>query len=718
MLRKIGLLLSAIVLAGSVDLWAADENGPDKRSGFADLIEKPVRAILRPVGEEGLADLVSRPLNEVLGTIDDLGEKTLITPGKTNEYIYNVNKNASVIDREDIDEMNPKDLQQILSYQQGIMINGYFGNAKDSQLDMRGFGETGPMNYVLLIDGRRTNQIDLSGPDLSQIDVKSIERIEILRGANSVLYGDNATGGVINIITRKGRKGDRIEYSQEFGSYQYNKEYFSVEGGHDFLDYFFNYSYQNSDGYRLNNDYEANDIFSSFTAKPADSLNICFSSGYHRDWYGQPGALYAGNIQTDGRRGSRYPDSKAKTEDYYFEVDPRVSGDAWGSQWLVSAPVSYRARRADALSVGFNRYETDHHIKTLDFRPKCEFDSPFFGGQLENKLVFGADCFSSIDRVLNGDITFNKAQLDITKSTFGIYASDNALIAKRFLASCGVRGEWAKYVFSQFQPAGFYDTQELREAAFDAGIGYKYNERSQIYANFARSYRFPATDEFFQSAYESFDWWTGAIMVYPAILNSGLKQQVGNNCEIGVKDNSFGFVDANAAYYFIDNRDEIYFDPLTFQNENYPHVVHHGLELGAGANASDKVRPFCKYTFEKSFFVGGTYASKTLPLVPENKLTVGTNIKPIKPLSLDMAINFAGARYAASDDTNGAPKLKSYTTVDLGINYEIKNLRAFFRINNVLNEAYFSNGTKNWLGNVAFYPAPELNMQGGVSVSF
>ena len=63
---------------------------------------------------------------------------------------------------------------------------------KSASVDIRGFGETAPLNTLVLVDGRRVNEIDLSGVDWTQIPLDQIERIEIVRGAGSVLYGDNA----------------------------------------------------------------------------------------------------------------------------------------------------------------------------------------------------------------------------------------------------------------------------------------------------------------------------------------------------------------------------------------------------------------------------------------------------------------------------------------------------------------------------------------------
>ena len=78
-------------------------------------------------------------------------------------------------------------------------------NGAGTTVDMRGFGVTGPSNTLILLNGRRLNDWDLPGFDLSTIDRKSIERIEITRGnSGAVLYGDGAVGGVINIVTRTG----------------------------------------------------------------------------------------------------------------------------------------------------------------------------------------------------------------------------------------------------------------------------------------------------------------------------------------------------------------------------------------------------------------------------------------------------------------------------------------------------------------------------------
>lgn len=713
-------MLKRIVVAIMIVFFAARSAGADtgerKENSLFEALKKPFYFILKPVRGEKLVDAIIDPLNNVACPLASFGEP-VVTPGRTEEYIYNLNRNVDVITSKDISDMNAKTVQEALAARAAIVTNAFFNNPKDNSLDMRGFGSAANLNYLVMVDGRRINQVDLSGPDLAQVDISTVERIEVVKGPNTVLYGDNATGGVINIITKKGVPDHHARYEQQFGSYRYNRESFSFDGRKTPVDYYFSASWQDSDGYRLNNSYEANDIFTSIALEPAKDVGLNFSSGYHRDWYGQPGALYDGNIQSDGREGSRFPDSKAKTEESYFTVEPRASLEAGHSDISVVVPFTYRLRRANALDVGFNRYETDHHINSLDLRPKCEVASTFADGTLQNKLVLGVDLLDVEDQVLSGDVTFTKSQVDITKRTAALYVSDNMLVNDRLTANCGIRGEWAEYYFDQKMPAYSQSEKSLRDVAFDAGVGYKYNKRSQVYALYARSYRFPTTDEFYQSAYESFDWTSWSVRVFPAML-SDLKQQTANNYEVGVKDNTFENLRLRAAYYFMDTKNEIYYDPVDFTNENYRRTFRHGLETEAEIVLFSRLSGSINYTFQRSTFKGDKYGGYSIPLVPENVLSAGVRIEPIDRLVLELNFNYVGDMVIGNDPKADSSPLEARNTMDLSASYEFMYFRAFIVARNLAGARYFSNATRNFLGNTAFYPAPGRSVEAGVAIRF
>src|SRR3954468_10825144 len=132
---------------------------------------------------------------------------------------------SSIITSADIERSPSATLQDILAREPGIQTRSLFGGVNGAQttVDMRGFGANGASNTLVLINGRRLNDIDMAGVDFSAIPKNSIERIEITRGnSGAVLYGDGAVGGVINIITKDGvglPPSARIQGT--FGSYHY-----------------------------------------------------------------------------------------------------------------------------------------------------------------------------------------------------------------------------------------------------------------------------------------------------------------------------------------------------------------------------------------------------------------------------------------------------------------------------------------------------------------
>ena len=130
-------------------------------------------------------------------------DEVVVTATRFKESYIDKPVNVTVITAEDIRQSAAKTVPDLLSEQAGIAIHDFFGNnAATTTVDLRGFGITGAQNTLILVDGRRVTDIDLSGVQWSAVPLAAIERIEIVRGSGAVLYGDGATAGVINIITK------------------------------------------------------------------------------------------------------------------------------------------------------------------------------------------------------------------------------------------------------------------------------------------------------------------------------------------------------------------------------------------------------------------------------------------------------------------------------------------------------------------------------------
>ncbi|WP_038387915.1 TonB-dependent receptor, partial [Bradyrhizobium elkanii] len=115
-----------------------------------------------------------------------------------------VGASSAVITADDIAHSPVQSLPEILAQVPGVQLQTPYGgpNGAKTSVDLRGFGAFATDNTLFLLNGRRLNDVDKAGFDLTTIPLDSIERIEITRGnSGAVLYGDNAVGGVVNIIT-------------------------------------------------------------------------------------------------------------------------------------------------------------------------------------------------------------------------------------------------------------------------------------------------------------------------------------------------------------------------------------------------------------------------------------------------------------------------------------------------------------------------------------
>ena len=663
------------------------------------------------------ASVIGKTLDKTFSPFDALLtpsqrlDPIVVTPTRYEDPSLNVSKSVTVITREEIQKSQARYIPDILKKEAGILVSDFLGNGKTVRVDMRGFGDSAASNVLVLVDGRRTNQVDLSGADWTQIDVDAIERIEIAHGPQTVMYGDNATGGVINIVTKTGKNAKpSIGVKYEVGSFRYTSLKANIEGSSDFLDYFGMISSTNNNGYRINNHFETVDYSSKLTFKPTDNFKIGFSSGYHKDWYGLPGAVKPVDINAIGREGSINPNDRAKTDDYYFMLTPEATYKLGFLETFFSTDILYRARRTNMSMPTWDVAHSDH-IKNFGVTPKVAFTTNFFG--VENRLLAGADYYGSKVEINDGWLASMDTIL-INKDTLGLYVTDTVSLPFSLILNGGFRSEWAYYKFDQEAQLVGKNEKKPFEHAYDVGLTYKYNDRSSIYATHSRSFRFPVTDEWYQSMYT--DWLTGRIA---GGLNLDLKPQVAYNYEIGIKENSSKYIGFKADYYVMDIKNELYYDAVTYQNSVYPHTIHHGLEVETNFYILDSIRTFANYTYAKAFFVGGSYAGNDIPLVPRNKFSAGLDYTFMDCLNILYVASYVGQRRFINDLQNSMPRLKPYVTHDVKVAYRKYGLEIFGAINNITNEEYSEYGVLDRaLTNPGYYPSPKRNFTVGVSYKF
>ncbi|MFA5795015.1 MAG: TonB-dependent receptor [Candidatus Brocadiia bacterium] len=182
-------------------------------------------------------------------------DEVVVTATKTGHQVEDISGDVTVISSREISESNAQTVDQLLANQAGMNVQGGDFPGSKPRLDARGLsGNYGAQRVLVLIDGRPVNEEYMGDVDLRLISTDNIERIEIVRGPASALYGSSAVGGVINIITKSYKEGQTAGLKTTVGSF--NTYSTAVNHGLNLgrMDYFISAGDRSTDGYLKNTD--------------------------------------------------------------------------------------------------------------------------------------------------------------------------------------------------------------------------------------------------------------------------------------------------------------------------------------------------------------------------------------------------------------------------------------------------------------------------------
>jgi len=290
-------------------------------------------------------------------------DETIVVIGRNAAKPLNIAANVNVIDAADIQMSGATNLTDLLRGQSGIQVSD---NNSGTVFSMRGFSASQAANNTLiLVDGRRLNNIDISAPSIESIPINLVERIEILSGSAGVLYGDQAVGGVINIITKAPTEtGGGLQVSG--GSFDTYEAKGDISGAiNDAWRYFLAASYNESDNYRDNNDNETSSILGRLQYQT--DIEDFFVEVNHFDNDRQaPGALTLAQYEADPRQVASFSEGEFSHEittalrsGYQYQLN---------KIWALGADLTYSDTSTSSLLFGgAGRIERD----LLSFSPKA-----------------------------------------------------------------------------------------------------------------------------------------------------------------------------------------------------------------------------------------------------------------------------------------------------------------------------------------------------------
>lgn len=655
-----------------------------------------------------------------------------------------VGASTTVITSDDIARAPNQTIQDIIASAPGVQLTNLFGavNGAGSVVDLRGFGAFASSNTLFLVNGRRLNEADLQGVDLSTIPLQSIERIEITRGnSGAVLYGDNAVGGVINIVTKIGGEfgkpyAGRIEAGVgSYGQREGNAS-FRTNIGPWSSSVFANAVH--SDGYRVNNKLDQQNGVGEIRYSTPDFTAFLNMSGDNQR-LGLPGTRanrytldfgFTVVDQLPDPRGSTTPNDYAKKQG--VNVTTGFTKSLWaGAELIVDGGVRQKNQQAGFFGdpaftpqfpgniPPYNYVDSD--LTTWSITPRLSMKNVF--GTVTSNILTGIDFYdsrygSSRSYTINDrpDHVYNLSQQTVAgyfQQTLGLLPSTDVSYGGRiqqFKLSARDRydptapGNPNLGILSQAAPL---DKEEVNHA-LHVGFEHRFNSNFAVFGRAARAFRTPNVDErvvtgpAFQNVFP----------FAPIPQNFQLNTQTSYDVEGGIKIRGGG-LDIQTSIYDMHLKNEIHYNPALFFNYNLDPTHRYGSETSFSLRVNDAFRLKGSLTYTRAVFEEGQYVGKDVPLVSPLSGTAGFtwNIWQ-RYLVLDANARFWSARRFDNDQPNRQPLIPGNGTIDLKLSGQINQFFWSAAAINLLDNYYYDYGIASAgaapaaIGSIAVYPLP------------
>lgn len=439
------LILMIIILTASINLFALDKETKNQ--------------------EKQTKEDVFRP-----------SEVVIVTATATRKEVKDCSSSVSVVRAKDIKAVSASNALNLLYYLPGVFIQktGDFGRA---DVDIRGIGQRG-RRINILVDGR-PEKMGLYGCAVTHaFPLDNVERIEVVRGPASVLYGSEALGGVVNIITHSPEPGFATDFSASYGSFDTRQ--FNLRHGAKLnkWSYYLTLDQRQSDGHRENSNYQGRALTGKLSYDFSENFKLTLQTKYFDGKKYEAGTIDfpLSDFWNDYERGAVDLTLQSGNErDQYFLKIYRNFGhhlfsDGWHSRDYVNGAVM--------------RYIT-HRITN-------------------NELVCGVD-FRSL-----GGKSYNWPKGQWDKSEVGVFIQNEYVFKKKWIFSTGFRLH--------------RDSIYGLEACPHGGIVFKANEKTSFRAVVNKGFRSPQLNELYMFPSANPDLEPERVWNYEA----GLHQHIGN----------------------------------------------------------------------------------------------------------------------------------------------------------------------------------------------
>ena len=637
-----------------------------------------------------------------------LAPSVVVTAARTLRTPEAIPAQVTIITAEQLREQGAMTVIDALRDIAGLQIRSLSGNPAQTEVAMRGFGENAHGRTLILRDGQRLNSPDMAGVNWLQIPLSSIARIEVLEGAQSVLYGDHALAGVINIVTHDNTSPARTELQVQAGSYDTFGASVATRQSSGRTQATAGADWQTSNGYRHNGDYDSLNVRAGLDSAVNETLRVAIFGTYDRMDNGLPGYLTYDEMQADPRQTTT-PDDEASTDTYNanLTLNWRPTADQ-----TLNAAIIYNRREVETDFVSMMSF-ADTTIDSLTFTLNHQLDATLLGRP--TRLLSGVDLYLDrleAERYADADSASHLLDAVVDKGSLGVFVSQETDLTDTLMLTLGGRIEQARYDADVEDPFGasLVDDNETHTVnALSASLLYRPVASAKLYAALSSLYRLPFLDE--QVSYYGY----GSDNFY-----DDLDPERGYSGEVGGAWRFTSDWSAEFNLYALTMKDEIAYNPVTGRNDNLDRTRHLGASTAIGWSRSEWGALKLRYAYTDATFRDGANTGCDVPLVPHHHLTLTGQANLPLDLVLLAVVNVSGSQAVGGDNANTAATLDSFATLDLALRYQPSRLPDFsllVGVDNVFDESY---ATVAYAGFVetGYYPAPGRTWKSAIAYAF
>ena len=635
----------------------------------------------------GVVTLNILTLNEA--TAAEQVPQVVVSATRSEQSSVTTPSSITVITREEIEASGATHLSDILGNQADIQLQDLFGDGSRTTISMRGFsGGNAAANVLVIVDGRRLNNPDLRAPDLNSISLKDVQRIEIIQGSAGTLFGDQAVGGVINIITRQPKQA-RTQLEGSAGSYNSRGlRAMRSESLANGVDYRLSAERNNSDNYRDHNQQRYTNVMAN-TGYRYGANRVFLEAQHVAENLQLPGALGQPLLEQDRRQADpTYPD---QYNDSITNILRTGLSQSLTGNWRMEGELTHRNANLNGIAFATN---IDQHRKHTGATPRLV--GVIEHGNSETLATLGADLdYATYEFSSDSPYISN---INAKQNEQSLYAQAVTTFSPRLETTIGLR--YARVDFDITDSFAFPTGQTMKDNVLvkELGVSSHINPQWRLFLRRDENFRFAKIDE---NTYAP-----------PGVI--GLDTQTGVSYEAGTEWRR-GPSQVKFLIYELRLDNEIDFDstasgPGGFPgaNTNLDPTRRKGMTLEAHTRAGEYLGLSAQFAYVDAKFDGGSFDGNAIPFVAAQRAQLaanyGLNRWGLLHWHLFGELQYTGQRYQDSDYDNTLARLPALTLLNLAANYDHTTWRISARINNVANKKYNNYAVYN-----SYYPAPERN---------